>query len=58
MIVTFPQTVFVLLLGPFTFFNVQKTKYLQFLTSLARWLGRKVILIFNLENLIKDMVFK
>ncbi|CAG5114534.1 unnamed protein product [Candidula unifasciata] len=29
--------VFVLLLGPFTFFNVQKTKYLQILTSLARW---------------------
>ncbi|BFZ18134.1 hypothetical protein BsWGS_21173 [Bradybaena similaris] len=29
--------VFVLLLGPFTFFNVQKTKYLQILTSVARW---------------------
>ncbi|CAI9599085.1 unnamed protein product [Staurois parvus] len=31
--------VFTLLLGPFTFFNVQKTKYLQILTSLMRWLG-------------------
>ncbi|KAH9520094.1 hypothetical protein Btru_059950 [Bulinus truncatus] len=28
---------FIFLLGPFTFFNVQKTKYLQIMTSLARW---------------------
>lgn len=28
-----------LLLGPFTFFDVQKTKYLQILTSLMRWIG-------------------
>jgi amino acid permease len=27
------------LLGPFTFFNVQKTKYLQVFTSLLRWLS-------------------
>lgn len=27
------QAVFTLLLGPFTFFDVQKTKYLQILTS-------------------------
>ncbi|XP_059163852.1 transmembrane protein 104-like [Physella acuta] len=38
-------TVFVLLLGPFTFFNVQKTKYLQFLTSLARWLAFLLMII-------------
>jgi len=31
--------VFTLLLGPFTFFDVQKTKYLQILTSLMRWVG-------------------
>uniref|UniRef100_A0A2K6EQU2 Transmembrane protein 104 n=1 Tax=Propithecus coquereli TaxID=379532 RepID=A0A2K6EQU2_PROCO len=30
--------VFTLLLGPFTFFDVQKTKYLQILTSLMRWI--------------------
>ncbi|CAJ0939958.1 unnamed protein product [Ranitomeya imitator] len=33
------QAVFTLFLGPFTFFNVQKTKYLQILTSLMRWIG-------------------
>ncbi|XP_039715585.1 transmembrane protein 104 isoform X6 [Pteropus medius] len=31
--------VFTLLLGPFAFFDVQKTKYLQILTSLMRWIG-------------------
>ncbi|KAF6737293.1 Transmembrane protein 104, partial [Oryzias melastigma] len=31
-------SVFTLLLGPFTFFNAQKTKYLQILTSLMRWI--------------------
>ncbi|XP_007668069.2 transmembrane protein 104 isoform X3 [Ornithorhynchus anatinus] len=30
---------FTLLLGPFTFFNVQKTKYLQIVTSLMRWIA-------------------
>lgn len=34
------QSVFTLLLGPFTFFNAQKTKYLQILTSLMRWIGK------------------
>ncbi|ELW68339.1 Transmembrane protein 104 [Tupaia chinensis] len=33
------QAVFTLLLGPFTFFDVQKTKYLQILTSLMRWIA-------------------
>lgn len=37
--VSVPQAVFTLLLGPFTFFDVQKTKYLQILTSLMRWVG-------------------
>lgn len=27
-------------MGPFVFFNVQKTKYLQLLTSGMRWLGK------------------
>uniref|UniRef100_UPI00358F6CC6 transmembrane protein 104 isoform X2 n=1 Tax=Myxine glutinosa TaxID=7769 RepID=UPI00358F6CC6 len=31
--------VFVFLLGPFAFFNVQKTKYLQILTSALRWIA-------------------
>lgn len=31
--------VFTLLLGPFVFFNVHKTKYLQFLTSVMRCAG-------------------
>ena len=33
------QAIFTLLLGPFTFFDIQKTKYLQILTSLMRWIG-------------------
>lgn len=33
------QAAFTLLLGPFTFWDVQKTKYLQVLTSLMRWVG-------------------
>lgn len=31
------------MLGPFTFFNAQKTKYLQILTSLMRWLGKNLV---------------
>lgn len=38
-LVSVTQAVFTLLLGPFTFFDVQKTKYLQILTSLMRWVG-------------------
>ena len=30
---------FVILLGPFTFFNVTKTKYLQLMTTLMRWVA-------------------
>lgn len=30
---------FMCALGPFVFFNVQKTKYLQLFTTLTRWLG-------------------
>lgn len=43
------QAVFTLMLGPFTFFNAQKTKYLQILTSLMRWLGKNLVspLIFD-----------
>lgn len=37
------QAVFTLFLGPFTFFDVQKTKYLQILTSLMRWAGESAL---------------
>lgn len=36
----FLQTVFLVTLGSFTFFNVQKTKYLQIFTTIMRWLGK------------------
>lgn len=31
---------FIMLLGPFTFFNVTKTKYIQMCTLVLRWLGK------------------
>ncbi|XP_028674745.1 transmembrane protein 104 [Erpetoichthys calabaricus] len=40
--------VFTLLLGPFTFFNVQKTKYLQIGTSLMRWIAFTTMIILAL----------
>ncbi|CDQ80612.1 unnamed protein product [Oncorhynchus mykiss] len=33
-------SIFTVMLGPFVFFDAQKTKYLQILTSLMRWIGR------------------
>ncbi|NWY24580.1 TM104 protein, partial [Pheucticus melanocephalus] len=39
---------FTLLLGPFTFFNVQKTKYLQIMTSLMRWIAFILMIILAL----------
>ncbi|XP_024872972.1 transmembrane protein 104 homolog isoform X1 [Temnothorax curvispinosus] len=44
-------TMFVLLLGPFVFFNVQKTKYLQLLTSVMRWLAFTIMIVYALKNL-------
>ncbi|KAL5018860.1 hypothetical protein ScPMuIL_004582 [Solemya velum] len=43
-------TVFLVFLGPFTFFNVQKTKYLQYFTSFLRWFGE--CLYFSLPSLL------
>uniref|UniRef100_A0A8C9XY27 Transmembrane protein 104 n=1 Tax=Sander lucioperca TaxID=283035 RepID=A0A8C9XY27_SANLU len=40
--------IFTLLLGPFTFFNAQKTKYLQILTSLMRWIAFTMMIILAL----------
>ncbi|XP_031836958.1 transmembrane protein 104 homolog [Nomia melanderi] len=45
-------TTFVLLLGPFVFVNVQKTKYLQLLTSTMRWLAFTIMIVYALKNLI------
>uniref|UniRef100_J3S9Q6 Transmembrane protein 104 n=1 Tax=Crotalus adamanteus TaxID=8729 RepID=J3S9Q6_CROAD len=45
--------VFTLLLGPFTFFNVQKTKYLQIMTSLMRWLAFIIMIIVALLRISK-----
>ncbi|XP_072501714.1 transmembrane protein 104 isoform X5 [Notamacropus eugenii] len=42
------KAVFTLLLGPFTFFDVQKTKYLQILTSLMRWIAFAIMIILAL----------
>ncbi|XP_035303076.1 transmembrane protein 104 isoform X3 [Cricetulus griseus] len=43
--------VFTLLLGPFTFFNVQKTKYLQILTSLMRWVAFAIMIVLALVRI-------
>ncbi|XP_078510601.1 transmembrane protein 104 [Lissotriton helveticus] len=44
---------FTLLLGPFTFFNVQKTKYLQIMTSLMRWIAFIIMIILALIRISK-----
>lgn len=40
--------IFTLLMGPFTFFNAQKTKYLQILTSVMRWIAFTMMIILAL----------
>ncbi|XP_042198396.1 transmembrane protein 104 [Callorhinchus milii] len=47
-------TAFSLLLGPFTFFNVQKTKYLQIVTSLMRWIAFIIMIILALIRIGRD----
>ncbi|KAL4686794.1 hypothetical protein H8959_018922, partial [Pygathrix nigripes] len=46
-----PKAIFTLLLGPFTFFDVQKTKYLQILTSLMRWIAFAVMIVLALVRI-------
>ncbi|XP_043941096.1 transmembrane protein 104 [Protopterus annectens] len=41
-------TIFILFLGPFTFFNAQKTKYLQIITSLMRWIAFTIMIVLAL----------
>lgn len=42
---------FVVLLGPFTFFNVQKTKYIQMCTVLFRWLAFSIMISIAVHRL-------
>nr|CAD7393350.1 unnamed protein product [Timema cristinae] len=46
--------VFLCTLGPFVFFNVQKTKYLQILTTLMRWLAFSIMIVYAARKLIYD----
>ena len=48
---------FVLLLGPFTFFNVTKTKYLQLLTTLMRWAAFIIMVTLACLRLSKGKIF-
>ncbi|XP_012991261.1 transmembrane protein 104 [Esox lucius] len=41
-------SIFTLMLGPFVFFDAQKTKYLQILTSLMRWIAFTMMIILAL----------
>ncbi|XP_015988046.2 transmembrane protein 104 isoform X2 [Rousettus aegyptiacus] len=43
--------IFTLLLGPFAFFDVQKTKYLQILTSLMRWIAFAIMIALALVRI-------
>ncbi|KAK0168213.1 hypothetical protein PV327_002038 [Microctonus hyperodae] len=45
-------TTFVSILGSFVFFDIQKTKYLQVLTSAMRWLAFAIMIIYALRILI------
>ncbi|XP_016914617.1 transmembrane protein 104 homolog isoform X3 [Apis cerana] len=44
-------SIFIFLLGPFVFFNIQKTKYLQLLTSAMRSLAFTIMIAYALKNL-------
>ncbi|XP_020616942.1 transmembrane protein 104-like [Orbicella faveolata] len=41
----------VLVLGPFTFFNVQKTKYLQMFTTAMRWIAFMMMIVLALVKI-------
>eukprot|EP00730_Choanoeca_flexa_P002518 TRINITY_DN11078_c0_g2_i1.p1 TRINITY_DN11078_c0_g2~~TRINITY_DN11078_c0_g2_i1.p1 ORF type:complete len:489 (+),score=94.76 TRINITY_DN11078_c0_g2_i1:191-1657(+) len=48
---------FALLLGPFTFFNVQKTKWLQLFTTVMRWSTFLLMIIIAIIGLAGTQVF-
>ena len=55
----FLQSVFAVMLGPFAFFNAQKTKYLQIITSFMRWIGKNspsLLHIFQFPDMLKVLV--
>ncbi|XP_063977424.1 transmembrane protein 104 homolog isoform X1 [Diachasmimorpha longicaudata] len=45
-------TIFIIALGPFVFFNVQKTKYLQVMTSMMRWMAFAIMITYAARTLI------
>ncbi|RZF37893.1 hypothetical protein LSTR_LSTR009993 [Laodelphax striatellus] len=45
---------FLVIFGPFVFFNVQKTKYLQILTSLTRWLAFTAMIALAVRRLLSS----
>lgn len=46
--------IFTLTLGPFAFFNVQKTKYLQIFTSVMRWIAFILMIVLACVRIGKD----
>ena len=48
--------IFACLLGPFIFFNIQKTTWLQIITTLLRWLGESCS--FPCSNLMRVAILK
>jgi len=50
--------VFVVALGPFAFFNVTKTKYLQMLTTLMRWIAFIVMIALACIRLEKGYIYQ
>ena len=51
-------SVFVIALGPFAFFNVTKTKYLQLLTTVMRWVAFVFMITLACIRLSKGPVYK
>lgn len=45
---------FIIILGPFTFFNVQKTKYIQMCTILMRWMAFSIMISIAVRRLFVD----
>lgn len=45
--------IFAVTLGPFTFFNVQKTKYLQIFTSFMRWMAFIMMIVLAIMRIVK-----
>lgn len=47
---------FICILGPFAFFNVQKTKYLQLVTAMFRWLAFSVMISIAIHRLFAHQI--